>query len=88
MTKQEFLSGVRFTTRNNLGYRTNYKYVARRGEKGSIDRNYLSSTGATVLEDNEVNVSFIGTKGFRGYTYIMDKQVKVSFKFEDLVAVK
>ena len=88
MTKQEFLSGVRFTTPKNLSNRTNFNYVAKQGEKGSINRNYLSSTGITVLEDNELNVSSIGTKGFKGYTFIMDKHVKVSFKFEELVVVK
>ena len=89
MTKQEFLQGVRFyIPGGGQEWGADFNYTDR-NSLSAIEKNYTSSsTGKLIIVDSEVNVSKITNLGFRGYTFVMGKRVKVFHKFEDLLVVE
>ncbi len=86
MTKDQFISGTIFRVEgihNKFGSHTFYY----RG--GVISKQIRSSVDEGVLTDDyHLNVSEIGDEGFKGFVFVMDKEVKVSYKFKDLVEFK
>lgn len=83
MTKQEFLSGKVFRVSNSGG--NTFQYVAHEGQpEGSIQRNIMSGD-KVVLFDHEGNVSKIGSKTFEMYTFVMNKKVKLKYRFDELI---
>ncbi len=85
MTKQDFLNGVSFKVKgfNNYKGATTYRYAECIAEeiRSSID-------DRVIITSHHLNVSKIGTKGFEGFTFVMNKMVKVRFKFEELEEFK
>lgn len=84
MTKEQFLSGAKFT----VGVRS------RRGSNTfscSSDASYISRQMRSkvdervVLDDYEGNIIRVTKVGFTILTFVMSKKVKVTYKFEDLV---
>ena len=83
MTAEQFLSGTPFRVINNINYKgaVTYKYDGKcimKQSRSSIDERML-------FEDYHLNVSKVGNKGIEGFTYVIEKLVKVKYKFEDLV---
>ena len=81
MTREQFLSGVSFRVKgfNNYKGGSTYKYAEciEEESRSSIDDRVIVTT-------YHLNVSKVGTKGFEGFTFVMNKMVKVRFKFEEL----
>jgi hypothetical protein len=83
MTKQEFLSGKLFRVSNLRG--NSFQFVAHEGHsEGSIQRNIMSGD-EIILFDHEGNVSKIGSKTFEMYTFVMNKKVKLKYRFDELI---
>jgi hypothetical protein len=83
MTKQEFLNGVSFRIKGFSTYKgaNTYKY-----DIGCIAEEIRSHVDEKVIiTSHHCNTTKIGTKGFEGFAFIMNKRVNVKFKFEDLV---
>jgi hypothetical protein len=82
MTREQFLSGVSFKVKGFNTYKgaSTYKY-----DECLIEENRSSIDERVIVTSHHLNVSKIGTKGFEGFTFVMNKMVKVKFKFEDLV---
>ena len=82
MTREQFLSGTPFRLITGINYKgaVTYKY----------NGNYLmkqsrSSKDERLLFVNyHLNVSKVGKKGFEGFTYVMEKLVKVKYKYTEL----
>ena len=82
MTKREFLSGVSFKVKGFGEYKgaNTYKY-----DDYIMEESRSSLDGRVLLTSYHCNIIKIGSKGFTGFTYIMDKKVCVKYKFEDLI---
>jgi hypothetical protein len=82
MTREQFLSGTIFTVgRPKYKGASTFYY-----SEGSIMRQSRSAKDERViLEGYECNVTEIGSKGFKGFTYVMEKLVKLNYRFDDLV---
>jgi len=82
MTKQEFLSGVSFKVKGFGGYKgaNTYKY-----EDCIVEESRSSIDERIILSSHHCNILKIGSKGFTGFTYVMDKRVNIKYRFEDLV---
>ena len=82
MTKEQFLSGTPFRviTCNHYRGAVTYKYdreCLMKQSRSSIDDRML-------FESYHLNVSKIGKSGFDGFTYVMEKLVKVKYKYTEL----
>lgn len=83
MTKEQFLNGTSFRVKGFCNYKgaPTFKY-----EGGSLtEENRFSSNEKVCLTSYCLNVMKVGRKGFEGFTFILNKKVKVKFKFEDLI---
>ena len=88
MTKQEFLSGKVFKISNSV-FSSTYQFISNDSNesgdtKGFIQKNIMSGD-KVVLTDHEGNVDKIGTKTFEMYTFIMDKKVKLKYRYDELI---
>lgn len=88
MTKQEFLSGKVFKISNSVSSST-YQFISNdineSGDtKGFIQKNIMSGD-KVVLTDHEGNVDKIGSKTFEMYTFVMDKKVKLKYRYDELI---
>lgn len=85
MTKEEFLNGTSFT----VGTPT-YKGAATFKYEGSIlcQESRSSIDNKVILSSYVVTITKIGNVGFEGFTYIINKKVKVKYRFEDLIVFK
>lgn len=82
MTREQFLSGTIFTVGSPKYKGASTFYYS----EGSIIRQFRSAKDERViLEGYECNVAEVGSKGFKGFTYVMEKLVKLNYKFEDLL---
>ena len=82
MTKEQFLSGTPFRVITGINYKgaRTFKYDGKcllHQSRSSIDERIL-------FEDYHLNVSKVGSKGFEGFTYVMEKLVKVKYKYTEL----
>jgi hypothetical protein len=82
MTKEQFLNGTSFRVKGFNTYKgaSTYKY-----DECIVEENRSSIDGRVIITTHHLNVSKIGTKGFEGFTFVMNKMVKIKYKFEDLV---
>ena len=88
MTKQEFLSGKVFKISNSI-FNSTYQFISNGSNesgdiKGFIQKNIMSGD-KVVLTDHEGNVDKIGSKTFEMYTFVMDKKVKLKYRFDELI---
>jgi hypothetical protein len=81
MTREQFLSGVSFRVKG-LTYKgaSTYKY-----DECIVQESRSSIDERVIITTHHCNVSKVGTKGFEGFTFVMNKMVKVKYRFEDLV---
>ena len=70
MTKEQFLAGKPF----KYGYSV-YRYADRDCDMSTVDGGFVHKNKFTTL-GYEVWVEKIGTKGFSGYRYVMNKKGK------------
>lgn len=82
MTQEQFLSGTPFRVITGINYKgaVTYKYNGNcllKQSRSSIDERLL-------FVDYHLNVSKVGKKGFEGFTYVMEKLVKVKYKYTEL----
>jgi hypothetical protein len=82
MTKEQFLNGTSFRVKgfNNYKGGPTYKY-----DNCIVEENRSSIDERVIITNYHLNVSKIGSKGFEGFTFVMNKMVKIKYKFEDLV---
>jgi hypothetical protein len=82
MTRQEFLDGVSFKVEGFNTYKgaSTYKY-----DECIVEESRSSIDERVIITTHHCNVSKVGTKGFEGFTFVMNKMVKVKYRFEDLV---
>jgi hypothetical protein len=83
MTKQEFLSGKVFKVSNSIVSNT-YQFIPSEDGNGYIQKNIMSGD-RVILSDHEGNVTKIGTKTFEMFTFVMDKKVKLKYRFDELI---
>jgi hypothetical protein len=88
MTKQEFLSGKVFKVSNSIVGNT-YQFIPSNNNGDSDSNGYIQknimSGDRVVLSDHEGNVTKIGTKTFEMFTFVMDKKVKLKYRFDELI---
>jgi hypothetical protein len=82
MTREQFLSGVSFKVNGFNTYKgaSTYKY-----DECIVEESRSSIDERVIITTHHCNVSKVGTKGFEGFTFVMNKMVKVKYRFEDLV---
>ena len=82
MTKEQFLSGTPFRviTSNHYKGAVTFKYDG----KCLMQQSRSSKDERILFEDYHLNVSKVGNKGFEGFTYVMEKLVKVKYKYTEL----
>jgi hypothetical protein len=82
MTREQFLSGVSFKVEGFNTYKgaSTYKY-----DECIVEESRSSIDERVIITTHHCNVSKVGTKGFEGFTFVMNKMVKVKYRFEDLV---
>ena len=87
MLKSEFKVGVVFKTQNKYGTVSSSNYILSKSSVGNSL--YLSSFEPKYpnLSQHCLNIEKIGSKGFNGYAFVMDKLVKLRFDFKDLILV-
>jgi hypothetical protein len=82
MTREQFLNGVSFRPAGPT-YKGDWTY---RYEEGSIVRESRSSKDERLLTySHHNNVTKVGKVGVKGFTYIFNKKVNISLRFEELV---
>lgn len=82
MTQEQFLNGTPFRVISNINYKgaVTYKY-----ENDCIIKQSRSSIDERVLfESHHLNVTKVGSKGFEGFVYVMERLVKVKYKYTEL----
>ena len=82
MTQEQFLNGTPFRVIAGINYKgaSTFTYDGKclmKQSRSSIDERML-------FEDYHLNVSKVGKTGFEGFTFIMNKEVKVKFKYTEL----
>jgi hypothetical protein len=82
MTKEQFLNGTSFRVKGFGNYKgaSTYKY-----EECISEESRSSVDNRVIITTHHCNVTKVGTKGFEGFTFVMNKMVKVKYKFEDLI---
>ena len=85
MTKDQFISGTTFRVRGFLNYRGGETYYLSSDNKTLIKQIRSAVDGRVVLENYVCNVVKIGKVQFEGFTYVIDKRVKVKYRFDQLV---
>lgn len=85
MTKEEFLNGTSFT----VGA-PRYKGDSTFTYNGSIlcQESRSSIDGRVIISSYALNITKIGNVGFEGFGYVVIKEVKVKYRFEDLIVFK
>ena len=85
MTREQFLSGASFRVKGFGTYKgaSTYKY-----DECIVEENRSSIDERVILTSYHLNITKIGKVGFEGATFVMNKQVKVKYRFEDLVEFK
>ena len=83
MTKQLFESGAVFQLKqsNWSNYSQKYKYVTpeKEGDCGMICR------AKDLFGGHECNITKVGTRSIKGYTYVLGKKVKIDLRFDQMV---
>lgn len=82
MTQEQFLNGTPFRVITGSNYKgaSTFTYDGKcllKQSRSSIDERIL-------FQDYHLNVSKVGKTGFEGFTYVMEKLVKVKFKYTEL----
>ena len=82
MTQEQFLSGTPFRVIANINYKgaVTYKYDG----ECLMKQSRSSKDERMLFEDYHLNVSKVGKTGFEGFTYVMEKMVKVKYKYTEL----
>ena len=82
MTQEQFLSGTPFRVITGIIYKgaVTFKYDG----KCLMQQSRSSKDERLLFEDYHLNVSKVGNKGFEGFTYVMEKLVKVKYKYTEL----
>ncbi len=84
MTKEQFLNGTSFRVKG-ITYKGAETYYyddcIMKESRSSLDER-------VVFKGHHCNVNKVGTKGFEGFAFIMNKKVKIKYRFEDLVEFK
>jgi hypothetical protein len=85
MTREQFLNGVSFKLKG-LTYKGDWTY---KYDGQAIIRESRSSVDERILTyDHHCNVFKVGKVGFKGFTYVFNKRVKVKVRFEDMIEFK
>lgn len=82
MTREQFLNGTSFRlAESNYKGAITYKY------EGDCIMKELRSIGddKVLFTNYHSNMDKIGRVGFKGFTYVFDKKVNISLRFEDLI---
>lgn len=77
MTKEQFLAGTVFKYGCSV-----YRY-ADHDDMSTVDGGFVHKNKFTPF-GYEIWVEKIGTKGFSGYRYVMNKKVKLKINFDEL----
>ena len=87
MLKNEFKVGVVFKTQNAYGTVSSSCYELSESSLGKSL--YLSSFDPKhpQFSNHCLNIEKVGSKGFNGYAFVMDKLVKLRFNFSDLILI-
>lgn len=85
MTSEQFLNGTPFRVKGINSYKgaPTYKY-----DECIVEENRSSIDERVILTSYHLNVTKVGKVGFEGFTFVMNKKVKVKYRFEDLVEFK
>ena len=83
MTKQEFLSGTSFLIPNSTSDST-YKYKGSENGDGYL-LSELHYKGKVIASTYAMNVTSIGNKQVKLFTFVLDKKVNRTLRFEDLI---
>lgn len=82
MTREQFLNGASFKVKGST-YKGDWTY---KYDGQAIIRESRSSVDERVLTySHHNNVTSVGRVGFKGFTYIFNKKINISYRFEDLV---
>lgn len=86
MTKQEFLSGTSFLIPNSTKVSDQtYKYKSRdNGEVGYLITE-LFYNGKIISSNYAMNITSIGNKQVKLFTFVLGKKVNRTLRFEDLI---
>lgn len=82
MTKEEFLNGTSFTV-GTPRFKGDSTFTYNGGILCQESRSSIDNR--VVLSSYELNITKIGNVGFEGFTYVVNKEVKVKYRFEDLI---
>ena len=85
MTKEQFLNGTSFRIKEGV---TNTYKVQK--TNSAIEQFYIVeeirlSDGTVITTHHHANISEMNDKGFKAYSYVLEKGVKVNLKFKDLI---
>lgn len=82
MTKQDFLNGKAFRVKKDSS--SSFKFVDH-GRYGYLVEQSRLTTGKLIMETHCLSLNKIGSKLFAGYNFVVGKEVKVKYRYEDLI---
>jgi hypothetical protein len=82
MTRAQFLNATSFRVK---GATWKGAETYRKSDDCIVSEVRSSVDNRMLFFDHHCNITSVGSTGFKGYTFVFNKKVNVSFKFDDLV---